>query len=215
LTSYELGVKAGGGAADKFLLDLSAFYLDWDDVQLFLVVNNFGINGNGGTAVSQGFEFAGSVFPTAGLALSLNGAFTDAELTQDTDPVVGGLDGDPLPYVPDWSFALSADYEWTVKGSSRAYVGGTLGYTGDRTIAFDNRAADGSLRVADGFTTLDLRAGVYAGRWSFELYGRNLTNEMGVTSIGDPGFLPNNALGLGLIRPRTIGLSVGTRMWGS
>jgi outer membrane receptor protein involved in Fe transport len=215
LTSYELGLKAGGGPTDKYLLDLSAFYLDWEEVQLFLVVNNFGINGNGGTAVSKGFEFAGSVFPTSGLALSLNGAFTDAELTEDTDPVVGGLDGDPLPYVPDWSVALSADYEWTVRGSSRAYVGGTLGYTGDRTVQFDSRAADGSLNQAEGFTTIDLRAGVYAGRWSFELFGKNLTNEMGVTSIGGEGTLPGGAIGLSVIRPRTIGLSVGTRLWGS
>ena len=35
LTSYELGLKTGGGPADKFSLDLSAFYLDWEDVQLF------------------------------------------------------------------------------------------------------------------------------------------------------------------------------------
>ena len=35
LTNYELGLKTGGGAADKFSLDLSAFYLDWEDVQLF------------------------------------------------------------------------------------------------------------------------------------------------------------------------------------
>ena len=215
LTSYELGLKAGGGAADKFMLDLSAFYLDWEDIQLFLVVNNFGINGNGGTAVSKGFEFAGSVFPTSGLALSLNGAYTDAELTEDTDPIVGGEDGDPLPYVPEWSLALSADYEWTVKGSSRAYVGGTFGYTGERTVQFDSRLADGSIRQAPSFVTLDLRTGVHLGRWSVELYGKNLTNERGVTSIGDPGFLPNDAVGLGLNRPRTIGLSVSTRMWGS
>ena len=63
LTSYELGLKAGGGPADKFSLDLSAFYLDWEDIQLFAVVNNFGINGNGGTAVSKGLELAASVFP--------------------------------------------------------------------------------------------------------------------------------------------------------
>jgi hypothetical protein len=111
--------------------------------------------------------------------------------------------------------ALSADYEWTVRGSSRAYVGGTLGYTGDRTVQFDSRAADGSLNQAEGFTTIDLRAGVYAGRWSFELFGKNLTNEMGVTSIGGEGTLPGGAIGLSVIRPRTIGVSVGTRLWGS
>ena len=215
LTSYELGVKAGGGPADKFSLDLSAFSLDWEDIQLFLVVNNFGINGNGGTAVSKGFELAASVFPANGLALSLNGAYTNAKLTQDTDPVVGGMDGDPLPYVPEWSYALNADYEWTVKGSSRAYVGGSLDYTGERTVAFSQRAADGSILQADSFLTLNLRAGLYHGRWSVELYGKNLTNEMGVTSIDAAGPLPNGALGLSLIRPRTIGVSVGTRFWGS
>ncbi|MFI4942170.1 MAG: TonB-dependent receptor [Burkholderiales bacterium] len=215
MTSYELGLKTGGGPTDKFALDFSAFYLDWEDIQLFLVVNNFGINGNGGTAVSKGFELAASVYPTSGLALSFNGAYTDGKLTQDTDPVVGGEDGDPLPYVPEWSFGLNADYEWTMKGRARAYVGGSLGYTGERTVEFNNRAPDGSIRQADGYTTLNLRAGAYFGRWSVELYGKNLTNAMGITSINAAGPLPNGALGLGLIRPRTIGVSFSTRFWGS
>jgi iron complex outermembrane receptor protein len=215
LTSYELGLKAGGRPADKFSLDLAAYYLDWEDVQLFLVVNNFGINGNGGTAATKGVELAASVFPTSGLALSFNGAYTNAKLTEDTDPVVGGKDGDPLPYVPEWSFGLNADYEWTVKSRSRAYVGASLGYTGDRPVEFDNRAPDGSIRRAESYVTLNLRAGVYHGRWSVELYGKNLTNDLGVTSIGTAGPLPNGALGLSLTRPRTIGLSVGTRFWGS
>ena len=51
--------------------------------------------------------------------------------------------------------------------------------------------------------TLNLRAGAYLGRWSVEVYGKNLTNERGVTVISEPGPLPNGALGLGLVRPRT------------
>jgi iron complex outermembrane receptor protein len=215
LTSYEVGVKAGGRPADKFSLDLAGYYLDWEDIQLFLIVNNFGINGNGGTAASKGFELAASAYPTSGLVLSLSAAYTDAKLTQDTSASVGGRDGDPLPYVPDWSFGLNADYEWTVKSRTRAYVGGSLGYTGDRPVAFNNRAADGSIRRADSYVTLNVRAGVYHGRWSVELYGKNLTNDLGVTSIGTAGPLPGGALGLGLTRPRTIGLSIGTRFWGS
>jgi hypothetical protein len=147
--------------------------------------------------------------------LSVNAAYTNAKLTEDTDPVVGGKDGDPLPYVPEWSFGLNADYEWTVKGRSRPYVGASLGYTGDRTVDFDNRATDGSIRRADSYVTLNLRAGVYHGRWSVELYGKNLTNDQGVTNISGAGPLPNGALGLSVIRPRTIGLSIGTRFWGS
>jgi outer membrane receptor protein involved in Fe transport len=215
LTSYEIGLKTGGGPADKFSLDLSAFYLDWEDVQLLLVVNDFGINGNGGTAETKGLEFAASLYPTSGLTLSANGAYTKSELTEDTDPIVGGEDGDPLPYVPEWSFGLNADYEWTLTGNTRAYVGGSLGYTGDRTADFGNRTSDGRLRQADGYTTLNLRAGAYLGRWSLEVYGKNLTNERGITVINEPGPLPNGAVALGLVRPRTVGVSVATRLWGS
>ena len=215
LTNYEVGLKAGGGASDRFSLDLSAFYLDWEDVQLVFVVNDFGINGNGGTARSSGLELAASLNPTSGLTLSANGAYTKSELTEDTDPIVGGEDGDPLPYVPEWSLGLSAEYEWTLRGNTRAYLGGSLGYTGDRTADFGNRTSDGRIRALDAYATLNLRAGAYLGRWSVEVYGKNLSNESGVTFISEPGPLPNGAIGLGLIRPRTIGVSVATRFWGS
>jgi len=207
VTSYEIGYKtaATGG---RFSLDVAAYFQDWEDIQLLAVINNFGVNANGGTAESQGIEFAATVVPSARLTLSFNGAYTDAQLTQDTDPVVGGLDGDPLPYVPEWSLGLNADYQWSI-GSSAAYVGGIVGYTGERTVDFDQRAADGSIQELDDYVTVDLRAGLYRGQWSLELYGKNLTNEGGVTALNAAGALPDGAIGLALIRPRTVGLSMG------
>jgi outer membrane receptor protein involved in Fe transport len=163
--------------------------------------------------VSKGAEFAFSVIPTEGLTLSLNGAYTDAYLTEDTDPIVGGLDGDPLPYVPDWSFGFAGDYEWTVGRDSLLYVGGGIAYIGDRAFDYGARDENGAPRRIDSYVTFDLRAGAYIGRWSLELYGRNLTNEMGVVSVTTEGALPNGAYGLSVIRPRTIGLSVGVRFW--
>ena len=214
LTSYEAGWKTSGSGG-RYSLDLSVYHLDWKDIQLFAVVNGFGINGNGGTAVSNGGEFTLSFVPVSSLSFSLNGAYTDASLTRNTDPIVGGLDGDALPYVPDWSFGFSGDYEWTVGGDSTAVVGGGIGYVGARTFDFETRADDGSLRTLDSYVTVDLRTGVYIGRWSLELYGKNLTNEMGIASVDTGGSLPNGAYGLALIRPRTIGVSVGVRVWGS
>jgi outer membrane receptor protein involved in Fe transport len=214
LTSYEVGWKATASNG-KYSLDLAAYYLDWQDIQLFVQVNGVGINGNGGTALSKGAEFAFSAIPTDGLTLSLNGAYTDAYLTEDTDPLVGGLDGDPLPYVPEWSGALTADYEWTVGTDSLLYVGGGIAYVGDRAFDYGARDENGAPRRVDSYVTLDLRAGAYVGRWSFELYGRNLNNEMGVVSVTTEGALPNGAYGLSIIRPRTVGLSVGVRFWDS
>jgi len=210
LTSYEVGYKMTSPSG-RFALDAAAYFLDWKDIQLLAVVNNFGVNANGGTAESKGIEFSASFRPMDGLSIALNGAYTDAYLTQDTDPIVGGVDGDPLSYVPDWSFGLDAGYEWSVFGTSTAYVGGNLGYTGDRPAGFNNRDGDGNIRTAASFTTVNLRAGIDTGRWSFELYGRNVTDEEGVNSINDDGSQPNGALGLGLIRPRAIGVSVGAR----
>ena len=210
LTSYEAGYKMTSSNG-KFALDAAAYFLDWEDIQLFAVVNGFGVNANGGTAESKGFEFTASLLPMDGVTLSFNGAYTDAFLTQDTDPIVGGIDGDPLSFVPEWSFGLDGAYEWAVNSDLTAYVGGNLGYTGDRLAGFNNRDENGALRKLKSFTTLNLRAGVDTGRWSFELYAKNLANEEGINSINDDGSLPNDVLGLSLIRPRTIGLSVGAK----
>ena len=63
------------------------------------------------------------------------------------------------------------------------------------------------------YTTLDLRAGIESDHWLAQVYVKNLTNKRGITSIVtiDPGSYPNDAGAIGIIRPRTIGLTVGTR----
>jgi iron complex outermembrane recepter protein len=208
LTSYEAGLKTES-AGGLFSLDVAAFFLDWEDIQLFAIIDGFGVNANGGTAESKGLEFSASLLPAEGLTLSLNGAYTVAELTENTSDDVGGIDGDALPFVPEWSFGLSASYEWPLSGDSTAYVGGTAGYTGERPIGFDEREADGSVTEADGYTTLDLRAGLSYERWNFELYGKNLSDEEGITSVGTANTVATGIVDLGLIRPRTYGLSAG------
>jgi outer membrane receptor protein involved in Fe transport len=210
LTSYEGGYKMTSPDG-RFGFDVTAFYLDWDDIQLFAQIDGFGVNANGGTAVSKGFEFATSYIPTDNLVLSFNGAYTDAYLTQDTGPVIGGLDGDPLPFVPEWSFGLLADYEWITGNGSTAYVGGTLGYTGDRPTGYDTRDSGGGILELDSYTTLDLRAGMEFDRWAFEVYIRNLTDELGGTSIGTGNTIYTGYVEMGILQPRTFGVSVAAR----
>jgi outer membrane receptor protein involved in Fe transport len=210
VTNYELGLKTANEAG-TFSLDVAAFFLDWKDVQLLAVVNGVGINANGGTAESQGVEFTATATPGAGLSLTFTGAYTDAQLTEDTDPIVGGLDGDPLTFVPEWALGLGGDYEWAAFGDATAYVGGQVSYVGERPADFGNRDAAGNIREADAYTTLDLRAGIIRERWSLELYGKNVTDEEGITDLEAPGNFPNGAVGISTIRPRTIGLALGAR----
>ena len=128
---------------------------------------------------------------------------------------MGGEDGDPLPYVPEWSFGAERGLRVDGEGQHARVCRRQPGLHGRpyRPSSTTGLPTAASARL-DGYTTLNLRAGAYLGRWSVELYGKNLTNERGVTSI-EPGPLPNGAIGLGLVRPRTVGLSVATRFWGS
>jgi iron complex outermembrane receptor protein len=213
LTNYELGLRTGN-ASGSFSLDVAAFFLDWEDIQLIQVVNGFGVNANGGTAESQGLEFTATT-RAGGLSFTFAGAYVDAQLTEDTDPLVGGFDGDELPFVPDWTLALGADYEWNVLGDATAYVGGKVAYTGDRLADFGNRIDPtdpaSARREADEYTTVDLRTGLLWENWTVELYGKNVTDEEGINDIIAPGIFPAGAAAVSIIRPRTIGLAVGYR----
>ncbi|HEV8333584.1 MAG TPA: TonB-dependent receptor [Steroidobacteraceae bacterium] len=207
LKSYEAGIK-GSWLERALSLDFAAYYLDWDDIQLFANINDTGVNANGGTAVSKGVEFTLATVPTDGLTVSLNGAYTDAYLTAATDPIVGGLDGDKLPFVPKLSLNLDVDYQWPVFSNSSAYVGASVRSIRDQVAAFDVRNVDGSQREVPNYEVIDLRLGLLADRWSVELYVKNLDDELGRTSLfGDPGTFPDDAYASGVIRPRTIGLS--------
>jgi len=125
--------------------------------------------------------------------------------------VVGGRDGDPLPYVPDWALSIGFEYQWPAFGDRTAYVGGRVSHTGDRPSIFNNRTTDGDIRIAESYSTVDMRVGVDFGRVNFEIFGKNLSNERGISEIIPEGSYPNGAVGIAVIRPRTVGLSVGAR----
>ncbi|WP_338425233.1 TonB-dependent receptor [Sphingopyxis kveilinensis] len=214
LISYEAGIKAE--TADRsFSIDAAAFHIDWTDIQLFTVINNFGLNANGGKAKSDGFEFTATLRPTRGFVLSLNGAYTNARLKTDTDPNVGGLAGDSLPFTPKYNLNANIDYSWSLGGNSEAFVGASLRSLSKQRANFD--AGFGALYgldrpVVPAYEVIDLRAGVDFGRYSVEFFAKNLGNSRGITDVGTGGGLPvapNGAITTGIVRPRTFGVTLG------
>jgi outer membrane receptor protein involved in Fe transport len=209
IVSYEVGVK-GDTESRTFGFDVAAFHIDWDDIQLLARVNGVGINTNAGGAKSEGLEASLSLRPVQGLRLTLTGAYTDAKLTEDTDLLlVGGRDGDRLPYTPKASVGLSGEYEWAVGQANTAFVGGSWNRMSDIPASFDPAflATNDRQRYLDAYQTLDLHAGIDFGKFSIELFGRNLTNDEGKTSA-DAGTTPNGGIAAGVIRPRSYGLTV-------
>ncbi|QXQ08048.1 TonB-dependent receptor [Sphingosinicellaceae bacterium] len=207
--NYEVGLKAE--TADRsFGIDVSAFHIDWNNIQLLAQIGAYGVNANGGKATSDGVEFTATLRPTRGLAFTVNGAYTDAKLTEDTDPIVGGRKGDRLPFSPKVSVSVNGDYDWSVGTHATAYVGASLRYLGDQAGLFSPTytAAYGGRSNLPAYAVADLRAGVEFGRFSVGAYAKNLGNVAGKTSVVESTF-PLGATGTGVIRPRTIGLTFG------
>ncbi len=220
--SWEAGVKAQT-PDHLFSIDASAFHITWKNIQLFttvIVVDPvtgqqipFGVNINGSSAKSDGVELTATARPAPGLDLSVNGAYTNARLTADTPPEVGGFKGDELPFTPKLSVAANVDYHWRLSAGVRAHLGGSLrhlsGQTGNYDFAFFE--ANGRQRHVRPYNVIDLDAGVDFGRFDLEAYVKNLGNSHGVTSIEGTTtpIFPNGAIGTGIIRPRTVGVSLG------
>ena len=220
--SYEAGVKAVS-ADRRFSIDAAAFHIDWKRIQLFATVNGFGVNANGGSARIDGVELTATARPLQGLDLSVNGAYTNARLTAATPPEVGGRKGDQLPFSPKLSVAFNGDYHWQLASGTTAHVGGSIRHLSGQTAGYDRDfvAAFGRQRHARPYNVIDLLAGIDFGRFNVEAYLKNAGNSHGVTSTTgltvfgaspDTGFpiYPNGAIGTGIIRPRTIGVSLGT-----
>ncbi|MXO66741.1 TonB-dependent receptor [Altericroceibacterium endophyticum] len=214
LISYEAGMRAS--TPDGLLsIDASAYYLDWSDIQVLVVyetaVGPIGGDGNGDSATSKGVELSATLRPLRGFDVALNLAYNDAKLDEDLPAGNGGYAGDRLPYAPEWTGGVSADYEWTLTGDSTAFVGGTLQFTGEQATAFDDayQTTFGERLTLDSYARIDLRAGVRLDRFDISLYAKNLADSRGLTSASSFGSRPGTAVLAAPIRPRTFGINVG------
>jgi len=215
--NYEIGVKAE--TADRtFGIELAGFHIDWDRIQILTTIQTsagpFSYNGNGGKAKSDGVEVTATARPIEGLQFSLVGAYTKARLTQDSLPA-GGLDGDRLPFTPRVAASVNGDYSWDLSGGVSAFFGGSLRSLSEQSGPFDvaYRTVFGRRSIVPAYEVVDLRAGIDFGRFTAEIYAKNLGDadgKLSVTALGvyPPGPDGSPTVATGLIRPRTVGLSL-------
>jgi iron complex outermembrane recepter protein len=216
LVSYEMGIR-GENADRKLSFDASLYYLDWRDIQVLVTYQtNIGpvtADGNGKTARSVGAELTATARPIAGLNITGSISYNDAKLTADLPLGNGGFDGDRLPYAPQWSANVSADYEWALSDKAQAFVGGNIHLVSDQATDFDNGylATFGRRMVIDGYQNVDLRAGVEFGTITVSLYAKNITNALGLVNAGRFGTRPGTAVNATPIRPRVMGATLSFR----
>ncbi len=206
-TNIELGVRST--TFQGLSIDLALFHINWKDIQLLETVNGVTINGNGGTARSQGLEWTIGYVPVQGLTFLWTGAYTDANLTAPA-PAVFGNSGDPMPYVPKVSTALDGEYTWPAFGHYKGFVGATWEYVGSRSTDFGS-SVDGMHQVPlPSYNTVAARIGLDNDKYRISVYGKNLTDSRGITNYLSSG-APNLNGEINVIQPLTIGVTLSAK----
>jgi iron complex outermembrane receptor protein len=206
ITAYELGFKM---TRERFSLAAATFLYDYEDIQ-FPVFNDVAPEfRNAAEAETKGAEVEFVMAPTSTIKLQAGISYLDAKFTRlDADDLAGlvapiSIDND-LPNAPEWTANFGIRWSSDVGQIGRITFRGDYSWRDDMYKDAINtpevkQSAHGILYAAAEFASND-------ARWTFSLFGDNLTDERYIVAGG------SNKPDFGLAyatyaRPRTWGLS--------
>ena len=211
LWNYELGLKSSL-FGDRMTLNLSAFRIDWDNMQVTSTTANGAVTfiTNASSAQIDGVELETFALVSPDFDVSFAAAYTDARLSENVTallPVVlaPGREGDRIPNVPKFSASLAAEYRHplgaSLQGSVRAdvsYVGATFSELRPNNPFYEEIDAH-------TLTNLRLRIASQASNWNADLFVNNVLDEVAI------GRVLSGPFGKGLAfssPPRTVGINL-------
>ena len=209
LRNVEIGTK-GSLLNGQLAFDASVYHIDWKDIQLLLAVPLNGVPYpgvvNGARAKGDGVDLALTVRVAEGLTVSPYVSWNDLKLSSDV--LSGGSllyeRGDRPSGSPETTAGISADYAFGIGSrGTKARLSASANYTSSQ--AYRTLVGDAAL-VQDSSNILISRASFaldFLNHWSVTLYGNNLNNEHGTTSIMFPGVVPDWQA---RVRPLTAGV---------
>jgi len=201
LMDYEAGFKAQ--LLDRKLsISGAAFYYDYKNKQTRakFVDPIFGALDkllNVPKSRVKGAELEFDARPAKGLTLSGSVTYLDAKVTEFMGTVGSHLDangllvadlasakGQPLPFAPEWSYAIRADYTFPLSQSLNGFVGASA--TGQtRTIgSIYILPAEKAAYNLPGYSLVNGNIGIESadGAWRLTLWGKNIFNKLYVTN---------------------------------
>ena len=198
LANYEVGMKSRF-AENRVQLNLTAFYMDWENFQHEVVDPSGGdcivpaedpncSIGNGGTGFLPWISIVGNVgdahiagitaefdwIPADGWSIGANAQFLEAEIDSTTTDSEAGIEkGQKMPSVPDLQGALWATYTWPVQfiQGAEMFVRGDISYMGETgTKLVPAPLTDGNPSFTnDAYSLANLRFGLVAPDGSWQI----------------------------------------------
>jgi len=203
--NYELGWKME--LFDRQLrFNGSAYYVDISNLQTTIFdpsITNLFFSDNAANAEIYGIEADFAYAPYTVPGLTVAGAFSilDTEITEVLTPTDDVVEGSELAFAPSFQGNMRVRYEWSLTNDLDAFVQPQVTHSASKNtdiITINNL-------TLDGYTVVDMSAGIKTDRYRFELFGENLFDERAQIS----GNFVNDRPRVTTNRPFTVGIRVG------
>ncbi|PWT86606.1 MAG: hypothetical protein C5B57_00760 [Blastocatellia bacterium] len=204
--NYEGGVKALW-ANGRLSTNATAFYIDWDDLQLNIpnpaVPAQFFIANVGG-AVSKGIEFELGARAAPGVDLFAAVGYTHARFSAGSVSSGVNVEGNKIPNTPDYTVSAGVQYSKelgraTIQGRADAVFYGAFQYNDQNSLG------------QDAYSLVNLRLGVTGRFLVGELLIRNAFDTQYIPlAFAYPSFAPSGFMGE-MGAPRTVSVRAGIR----
>ena len=206
--AYEIGLKSTM-LNDRLRLNLSVFDYDYTDLQVQSVDSNVQLAfQNSGEAEIQGLEVEITALPTDKLKLDVALSLLDAEYVEfvslDENGLPISLAGNTLPNSPDFTASVGIEYTQPINGWGHAIMRTDYYYSDEK---FFNEFNDPvrAYQKAYGLWNARISFESLEGSWNLSLFGKNLTDEVLLsTTFVLPDFFGEGYVGF-LNAPRTFG----------
>ncbi len=203
VNNYEIGVRTGF-ADDSVLLDVTAFHIDWNDMQVRLFtpapyfysyVSNAGGADVDGVELSLGWQ-TGELFDMQA-AVTWQDAAVSSFVEDTFAPGGGHPAGTTLPGSSEWTTALTLGFNFSLPLDPRLEI--THRYLSEAPVAFSSVNERGDFHLVDLRVTATLNDQI-----SLALIASNIFDEYGTLNAPFADFY---AIPLGTVtRPATVGL---------
>lgn len=172
--NYETGIKTSL-LNNSLYADISAFYIDWKDQQVYQPVAS-GIGSmlkNAGHSVSKGIEVSVKTARIKGIDLALSYGYTDAKFTDYKFNDKINYDGNYLPYVPRHTFSAQAGKTVNLRNSKIAdEVRLSTHYRGAGKIYWKEENTDNQ----SFYGLVDAKLSIVRKWLQFDIWTKNLLN---------------------------------------
>lgn len=198
--SYELGTKMVL-LEGRLNADVAVFSSDYTDIQAFRVTaSGLGTTENAGEARVKGIDWAFNWRASDRLSFAFAGNWTDGKYGSVSPGVLAVREDDWVDFTTEYRVNVGANYDFSWAASLPGFARIAYSIAGPQHLT-DRGNAVPIVFESDVIRMLNARLGLQVDRWSFELFGENLTDADGMLD-GYWGY------GAGARpRPRTIGLA--------